>query len=70
MTSCSFQVADGISVPASVALPFGAFERTLKDPANAAYADAIEGLIKDLVRTFLLPLIFVTFTIPALSQSQ
>ncbi len=38
-----------MSVPASVALPFGAFERTLEDPSNAAYADAIEGLQKDLV---------------------
>lgn len=45
----SFQVADGVSVPASVAIPFGAFERTLQDPSNAACADAIQGLQKDLV---------------------
>ncbi|BDA48979.1 Alpha-glucan water dikinase, chloroplastic [Coccomyxa sp. Obi] len=42
------KVADGVAVPASVALPFGAFERTLQDPSNAAYADTIQGLQKDL----------------------
>ena len=45
----SLQVTDGVSVPASVALPFGAFERTLQDPSNAASADAVQGLQKDLV---------------------
>jgi alpha-glucan,water dikinase len=37
-----------VSVPASVALPFGAFERALADPANAAAADAVAALEAEL----------------------
>lgn len=46
------QVADGVAVPASVALPFGVFERTLKDPANKAAAASIAALQKELVHSF------------------
>lgn len=38
-----------VKVPASVALPFGSFERTLKDKANAGAAKPIAGLQKQLV---------------------
>ena len=37
-------------VPKSVALPFGTFERVLKDEANAAAAKQIGSLQKQLVR--------------------
>jgi len=38
-----------VKVPASVALPFGSFERTLKDKANAGAAKTIAGLQTQLV---------------------
>ena len=40
----------GVAVPSSVALPFGTFERTLKEKANAGAAKAVAGLQKQLVR--------------------
>jgi hypothetical protein len=39
-----------IAVPSSVALPFGTFERTLREKANAGAAKAIAALQKQLVR--------------------
>ena len=39
----------GIAVPASVALPFGTFERVLADAANANTARAIAAAQKELV---------------------
>jgi len=45
------QVAEGVAVPASVALPFGAFERSLKDPVNKAAAASIAALQKELVNS-------------------
>jgi hypothetical protein len=38
-----------VGVPASIALPFGAFERTLKDPCNAEAAAQIQSLQDNLV---------------------
>ena len=43
------QVGLAVSVPASVALPFGAFERALAEPANAHAAAAIEAAEAQLV---------------------
>ena len=48
MQSMSAQVPDGVSVPESVALPFGAFERTLKDPCNSDAALGISACMDDL----------------------
>ncbi len=39
-----------MQVPKSVALPFGTFEKVLKDKANAAVAKQISSLQKQLVR--------------------
>lgn len=39
-----------IAVPASVALPFGTFERVLKDDVNTDAAAAVAKLQKQLVR--------------------
>lgn len=39
-----------IAVPASVALPFGTFERVLKGDVNAEAAAAVAKLQKELVR--------------------
>ena len=38
-----------IAVPSSVALPFGTFERTLREKANAGAAKTIAALQKQLV---------------------
>lgn len=42
-----------IAVPSSVALPFGTFERTLKEKANSAAARNIASLQKQLVSMLL-----------------
>lgn len=40
-----------IAVPSSVALPFGTFERALKEKTNATAAENIAALQKKLVRS-------------------
>ena len=42
------QVTDGVSVPDSAALPFGTFERVLKDPCNSDAALGISACMEDL----------------------
>ncbi len=42
------QVPSGVSIPNSVALPFGTFERTLKDPCNSDAALGISACMEDL----------------------
>lgn len=37
-----------VSLPASVALPFGTFERTLADQANSAVANEVNSLVSKL----------------------
>ena len=49
-----------MGVPASVALPFGAFERALADPANAQAAAAVKAAEAQLVG-------FATWTFPMLA---
>ena len=48
MAGTSMQIPDGVSVPESVALPFGAFERTLNDPCNSDAALGISACMEDL----------------------
>ena len=43
------KLPEHLAVPASVALPFGAAERVIADPANKAVADALSQLQKRLV---------------------
>ena len=42
------QVTGGVSVPDSVALPFGSFERVLEDPCNSDAALGISACMEDL----------------------
>lgn len=44
----SQKLPDWIHIPASIALPFGTFERVLSDPANAAAAATVAGALKEL----------------------
>lgn len=45
------KLPDSIAVPASVALPFGTFERVLKDDVNKEAAAAVAQLLNQLVST-------------------